>query len=348
MLELIDEQILIELGKKETESGRKPLLYSINKKVFYSIGVNIQLKSLRIALVDLEMSIIKFINYDEFRLDNTEECLNEIIQKIQTFISSNQIDVKGVLGIGIGLTGRINTTIGQSLSFFNFTPQPLATILSKKLNLNVLLENDTRATGMAEGVCGVAGSSKDALIVNLSRGLGLSILANGIIIKGENGYAGEFGHMQFGSKNRLCLCGKQNCLGTEVSGYGLELDFEEHKALGRTSLLNTANNLVSYRQIIEIAQKGDGLAMELILEQGIRLGVSLGNIINLLNPQLIVIAGTYSRLGNIFIDSIKIGMSKTALVNPLKDCKIVNSHVESDKAVVLGAASLLYRKYDLI
>ncbi|SMO91752.1 Sugar kinase of the NBD/HSP70 family, may contain an N-terminal HTH domain [Saccharicrinis carchari] len=348
ILELIDEGIILELGKKETESGRKPSLFSINKKVFYSIGVNIQLKSLRIALVDLEMSIIEFKIYEDFRLENTKECLDDIILKIKAFFASYQIDVKSVLGVGIGLTGRINTKMGESLSYFNFTNQPLATLLSKKLQLPILLENDTRATGLAEEVCGVVGSSQDALIVNLSRGLGLSILANGNIIRGKDGYAGEFGHMQFGLKNRLCLCGKQNCLGTEVSGYGLELDFEESKAKGRSSLLNIPDNSISYRQILDIALKGDGLAMELILEQGNKLGASLGNIINLLNPQLIVIAGSYSRLGNIFIDSMKIGMSKTALVNPLKNCKIVNSHVESDKAVVLGAASLLYRKYDLI
>jgi len=348
VLELIDEHIVLELGKKqEAESGRKPNLYSINKKIFYSLGVDIQINDLKIALVDLDMKIIKFAIYDRFILENTDDSLNEIISYLRQFISFNGLDAKNCLGIGIGLTGRINTMTGASLTYFNFTPKPLAGFLEDQLKMPVILENDTRATGLAEEVCGVIGNKKNSLIVNVSRGLGLAIISHGKIVRGGNGYAGEFGHMQLGTKQRLCICGKQNCLGTEASGYGLELDFKESLEKGRNSLIGESD-MYSYKEIIDIALKGDGLAMDLIIEQGNILGISLGNIINLLNPELIVIGGYFSRLDNVYIDAVKIGMAKTALVNPLKNCKILSSPVDSDYAVVLGSASLFFRKYNLI
>jgi predicted NBD/HSP70 family sugar kinase len=346
--ELFDKNVIVELGKRDTGSGRKPVLYSLNKSIFYSVGIDIQLKGLRLVMLNMQFEAIKIKEIPDFILHNTEACLKEIIDHVNQFLAFSMIDDSSLLGIGVSLTGRVDIRKGLSLSYFEFLEVPLGTYLSNHFKLPVLIDNDTRLIGLTEQVEGRLSKVKDAFIINVSRGLGACIVCEGVIVKGSNGFAGEFGHMQFGHKNRLCLCGKANCLGTEVSGYALELDFTKALQEGRDSLLKAEFESREYRKILQVAMEGDSLAIDLIHMQGVHLGESLGNIINLLNPSIIVIAGSFAVLGDMFIDAIKIGLSKTTLINPLNNCQVVASDVDGTNAAAIGAAYLFFKKYDLL
>ena len=346
--ELLSAEILVELGKKDTGSGRKPILYALNKKTCYSVGVDIQLKGMRLMIINIQREVVRMKEIPDFVLENTQACLSNIIDDINIFLSSSMIEVSSVIGIGISLTGRVDVKRGSSISYFDFIQEPIRSYLSKHFKVPVLVDNDTRMIGLAEKVDGYLHEVQDAIVINVSRGLGASMISDGAIIKGANGFAGEFGHMQFGKKKRLCICGKSNCLGTDVSGYALELDFTYAIESGNVSLLKSDNGFFDYREIIRVSMQGDCLAIELIQKQGMHLGESLGNLLNLLNPSLIIIAGTYAVLGDVFIDAIRIGLSKTALLNPLEKCKVIASDLDGVQAAALGAAYLSFTRYDLL
>ncbi|MCG8580523.1 MAG: ROK family protein [Bacteroidales bacterium] len=348
IVELLEANVLVEYGKKDTGSGRKPILYALNRDMFYSVGVDIQLKGLRIVMLDIQLQVVKSKDISDFTLENTEECLNDIINHVNEFITYCMVENTAILGLGFSLTGRVDVKKSSSISFFDFMGKPLGQYFSEKFQLPVLLDNDTRLIGLSEQVDGCLSNVKDAIVVNVSRGLGASIICEGNIVKGGNGFAGEFGHMQFGKKERLCICGKTNCLGTEVSGYALELDFTNALDAGRDSLLKLQTDTFGYRQILRSALEGDSLAIELVQKQGMYLGESLGNIINLLNPSLIVIAGSFAILGDMFIDAIRIGLSKTTLINPLNSCRVIASEVDGTRAAAIGAAYLSFKKFDLL
>ncbi|MEQ9581246.1 MAG: ROK family protein, partial [Arenibacter sp.] len=190
---------------------------------------------------------------------------------------------------------------------------------------------------------------RNSLFVNVSQGLGMSMMFNGKVISGETGFAGEFGHMQFGRKERLCVCGKRGCLGTEVSGYGLLQDLIEAIESKESSIFfeNSKIEEYHYKDVFKAANQGDVLSITLLQRIGVLLGEALGNLINLLNPGVIVIGGEFLIVKEIFIDAVNIGLKKTALVNPLKQCTIVSS-VLGTEAFAKGAAAMVLKHHDLV
>ena len=172
---------------------------------------------------------------------------------------------------------------------------------------------------------------------------------NGKVIFGESGFAGELGHMQLGRKERLCVCGKRGCLGTEVSGHGLLIDLIEAVESDQSSIFFEKSKIdeYKYRDVFKAANEGDVLSITLLQRIGVLLGEALGNLVNLLNPGVIIIGGEFVIVKEIFIDAVNIGLKKTALVNPLKQCSIVSSELGMN-AFAKGAAVMVLKHHDLV
>jgi predicted NBD/HSP70 family sugar kinase len=347
--ELMVDNLIIEEGKKETDNGRRPMLYSLNINKFFAIGVEILFKRIGIAVVRLDKKVIFEKQDRAFRLENTQECLETVVAFIQKTLEECDIPQEHILGIGIGLTGRVNSLTGESYNFFNFKEEPLGIYLSNRLQKQIFIDNDTHVMGLAEQVLGQAKEVRNALILNVSNGLGMTIIAHKKIVTGGMGFAGEFGHMQMGNSQKLCICGKRGCLGMEVSGYALEENFKSAIKEGGISLANKGKSLdeIRYEDILEAAQEGDGLSINLLQSMGEILGMALGNIVNLLNPEMVIIGGKFAQAGYMFTDSIKTGMNKTALTIPLRYLTIKTSQLGSETGCI-GASAMVFKQNDLI
>ena len=350
MNELKKRELIVKEGKKETENGRKPVVYTLRKDKFFAVGVEILLKRVHVEIFNIDLKS-EYLQTDRtFILEDNRECCNKVVDFINSTIELSGISRDYIIGVGVGLTGRVNSHLGRSYNYFSFNDPPVAEYLSSQLNLPVFIDNDTRVTGLAEQVAGKLKNINNTLIVNISRGIGMSIMANKRFITGSSGFAGEFGHMQFRCNDgRLCICGKKGCLETEVSGRALEADLVEAVAKGELSVKfdNTNIQNVRYDDIIEAANNGDQLSTSLLQAQGEKLGIALGNIINLLNPEVIVISGKYARVGGFFRDSIQYGLHKTALKDPLANCQLSSSEIAA-KSGAIGAAAQVYKRYELI
>lgn len=350
MNELKKRELVVKKGKKETDNGRKPVVYTLRKDKFFAVGVEVLLKRVQVEIYNLDLKS-EFLQTDKtFILEDSIECCNKVVDFINNAIELSGIPLDYIVGVGVGLTGRVNSHLGRSYNYFSFDDPPLAEYLSSQLNLPVFIDNDTRVIGLAEQVAGKLKNISNTLIVNISRGIGMSIMANKRFITGSSGFAGEFGHMQFGcNEGRLCICGKKGCLETEVSGRALEVDLAAAIAKGELSLRFDSTNVdnARYDDIIEAANNGDQLSTSLLQAQGEKLGTALGNIINLLNPEMIVISGKYARVGGFFRDSIQYSLHKTALIDPLSNCQISSSDIAA-KSGAIGAAAQVFKRYELI
>ncbi|SHF31383.1 Sugar kinase of the NBD/HSP70 family, may contain an N-terminal HTH domain [Mariniphaga anaerophila] len=346
--ELIDDKIIVECGKRETENGRRPSLYQVDTSYAYSVGVVVVLKGLSLSIFNLGMEEVFSAENEDFVLENTEECLTEVTAFIQQSIEESGIAEKNILGMGMGITGRVNSKAGLSYNYFNFLDGSLTGYLMTRFSFPVYIDNDTHLLGLAEQVFGRAKNEKNAFVVNLSHGLGMAMITNGEIVLGDDGFAGEFGHMQIVDSQRLCFCGKRGCLGTEVSGHALEEIFKEQIEAGETSLLAAkATRKVNFKMILDAAQEGDVLSISLAHNLGFRLGKALGNILNLLNPHVIIIGGKFAQAKEILFDSIKSGMMHSALSLPLRSCELKFSSVGKE-AAIKGAGALTLKKMNLI
>lgn len=347
--DLLNKGIVRQEGKKATDNGRKPTLYTLGDVEVYSVSVEILFNKITVSLIDLNLQIRDYRENTDFVLENTEEALQEVISYVCGAMEEFHVNSGSLLGIGIGITGRINTETGESLSFFTWLQPSIQEYLEKTFQLPVLVNNDTRCLGLAEKKIGSAQDVRNTIIINLSQGLGTSLIIENTIVNGGNGFAGELGHMQFGDNDKMCICGKRGCLGNEVSGYALEGKFKEALGRGELSLLMDEKppEKVRHTDILHAALHGDSLSIKLLQDMGHKLGRALGNIINLLNPELIIIGGNFASAESILGDALKSGMTNTALINPLKNCEIEFSKL-GDLAGLKGAGSMVFSHFELI
>jgi predicted NBD/HSP70 family sugar kinase len=345
--QLIDQDWAVNLGKKETDFGRKPELFGLNYDRFFTIGVLVTLKKITLVISDINLNIIHEDQLEGYKLENHQNSLNILVEFIRKNLAQKHLSINQVLGIGVGITGRVCRVKGISYNYFNFMDLPLKKYLERELGVQVEIDNDTRILGIAEKEKGTTKNLRNALVINMDLGLGMSMLLNGEIVTGQNGFAGEFGHMKFGNKNRLCLCGNRNCLGTEVSGYALVLDLQDALRNGEKSMaFKDPDGEYSYKDIIKAATQGDLLSIELIQKQGEKLGEALGNVINLLNPNKIIVAGEICKADSIFLDPLKIGIKKSVLTDFVKNETVIFSSNETN--VAIGSACLILRFHDLL
>ena len=215
--------------------------------------------------------------------------------------------------------------------------------LESKVNLTVIIDNDTRTIGVAEQALGAAKGIGNVLVVKVSRTVGLSIIVDRHIVKGSYGVSGNINHIQFEKGKKLCNCGKVGCLGTEIGGNALLNDLKSAISDGKISMHFNKLELSNYQyhDILDAVLKGDELSIELIQEQGYKLGKALGNIMNLLDPELVVIDGEYTMVKDFFTGAVRMGVIKTSFTGSVKRCKIKTSKLGRYLGAKAGACMLL-------
>ena len=344
--ELIEEGLISDYGKFESTGGRKANLYGLIGDAGFILGVDVKKYYINIGILNFKKQLINQKSKIAFKLDNTAESLNQLIQIIQNFIKEVGIKKDKILSLGINLSGRINHTKGYSYTFFHFQEEPLSEIIQEKIGIKTYLDNDSRAMAFGEFCNGEVNTEKNVLFVNLDYGIGLGILIDGKVYYGKSGFSGEFGHIPFFNNEIICHCGKKGCLETEASGNALLRKFKEKIKLGSTSSVLKKNKKVediTLTDLILAAQNEDVLIIELLAELGESLGKGLAVLINVFNPELIIIGGTLSETGEYLKLPIKSSINKYSLSLVNADTELKLSKL-GEKAGIIGACLLAKNK----
>lgn len=343
-------------GKRETDGGRYPTVYGLVPEAGYFVGVDVKHTYVNLSIIDLlgeEYCSYVGIPYE---LDNTPEKLDELCQLIVKHIRESKLKPTEVLNVNVNLPGRINSSSGVSYTSFSFiAPQSLATGIQSKTAMHTTIENDTRGMTYGEYTKGgvreqsggrkgkqVQSKGRNMLFLNVSWGIGLGIVIDGKIHMGQSGFAGEFGHIPAFENELLCQCGKRGCLETEVSGQALHREVLQRIQRGEASILAErvhAGEELSMSDIVEGIRKEDSLCLDILSGIGRKLGKQVSSLINIFNPELVVIGGALSQVGEYLTQQIRTEVVRYSprLVN--KDAKIVSSPL-GDTAGVLGACML--------
>lgn len=330
--ELVEQGILVESGKRESSGGRPPSLFCLDSSLGYIVGIELLINSFRFSIVNLNHELIYEYETDNFDINNRDEAFNFVARTVPDLIDKKGIPDAKILGVGIGITGRVDGKKGISYSFLNFET-PLAKLLSERWSCPVFLDNDTRLMSLGEQNFGFAREKSNIIYVNLSRGLGIGFISNGHLHSGESGFAGEFGHIHFEENDKLCVCGKKGCLETVVSGFALERQFQDLDPINATKKLK-------YREIIQLIHTSDQTAKGLLIEMGERLGQALSILVQTLNPGLIILGGRFTDVGELMKYPVIKGLSLYGLPQLVGNCEIKTSHL-GDKSTMLGAYSLV-------
>lgn len=341
--EMCDEGYINDYGKLETSGGRHPNLYGLNPESGYFIGVDIKRFAINIGLINFKGDMMELKMNIPYRFENSKEGLYELCKLISNFIKKLTINKDKILNININVSGRVNPESGYSFSQFNFEERPLADVMTEKLGFKVTIDNDTRAMTYGEYLKGCVKGEKNIVFVNVSWGLGIGIIIDGKIYTGKSGFSGEFGHLPIFDNEIICHCGKKGCLETEASGSALYRILIERINNGENSILsgklNDTENPITLDEIIASVNKEDLLCIEIVEEIGQKLGKQIAGLINLFNPELVIIGGTVSLTGDYITQPIKTAVRKYSLNLVNKDSAIITSKLK-DRAGIIGACML--------
>jgi len=346
---LFEEGLVIDTGRKTDGLGRKAAIYSLNPDSCYFLGVEIRKYKINIGLMSFNASIVDSALNIPFDFSDANESLNAVVKEIKSFLSKTNIPKEKIIGLGLSLAGRINVKTSEILSIYHFGDAPVKSRLEQEFGLPVFLDNDSRTLAYGEynfGKFGLPYPEKNVCIVNLDYGLAIGIFANGVPVYGASGYAGEIGHIPMFSNEKICFCGKKGCLETEASGLAL-IDFINKKIHeGSNSRLQQAiikKGFFELEDILEAVRLGDNLALEGVSEIAYNLGKGLAVAINMLNPELIVLGGMLSALGEPLLLPVKTSIMQFSLSLVNSDTRIILSSIDQ-KAGLPGCCLLVRDK----
>lgn len=307
--------------------------------------------ALNIALSDFSGNIVKMERHSDFRFENSYETLDGLCEKVTSFIGSLEESQRaGLAGANLNIPGRVDSRSGTSSTMFHFEDMgdcPLAEHLSSRFGVKTFIENDTKAMAFGEYMTSMNKEYKDVLFVNISWGLGLGIILDGKLYYGKNGFSGEFGHINMYNNNVLCHCGKKGCIETEVSVRAIHRKLMERIRNGESSILSPMveqRKDVTSKDILEAAANEDPLCIELINRTGVELGRHLAGLINLLNPEAIILGGTLPQAKSYdFLQPVEWAIRKYSLRLMSQNVRVTPSTL-GNKAGVVGACLLARRR----
>ena len=246
-----------------------------------------------------------------------------------------------VTGIGLGVPGQLDPQNGIVV----FSPNlrwhqvPIVDYLRHNTPLPIFIENDGNVAALGEQWRGAGRGSENMVMITIGTGIGGGLIINGRLYKGTNGSAGEVGHMVIDPNGPMCGCGRRGCLETLTSASAMVRMAREAIDRGLVTDLSRPENLEA-KDIVRSGQAGDGVAAEIIDRAAYYLGIGLGNLINLFNPDTIVVGGGVSKAGAILFDPMRRTALAWALKAPAGVVKIVPATLGND-AGCIGAAVLV-------
>lgn len=219
------------------------------------------------------------------------------------------------------------------------------TPLRKKFHLPIVIENVTRVMALGEQWFGYAAKCSNFLCVNLGYGIGSAICINGELYRGASGSSGELGHMVMEKNGPQCECGNFGCLEALASGNAIRKRAVFYLNRGEKSLINQRKTIdqIEAKDVFEAAQQGDRLAREIVHSAAEYIGIAIANVINFIDPQIIILEGGISRAQGLFPDTIRSEVSRRQMKHAGKHVKIFVSQL-GENAAAIGAASMLMKR----
>lgn len=344
--ELIDESIVFEKGKIDTAGGRRPSIYAINPNSAFFLGVDVHRNFISVGLQNFAGEFIRISTSIKYTLENTRESLYKMCDIVDQFIIKSGVDRNKILGACIAFVGRINSEKGYSHNYFFFEEEPLSKIIESRIGIKTFMENDSRAMAYGEFRSGAGVEGKDVIYLNLSWGFGIGIINNGLLFYGKSGYSGEFGHSSVLNNEIICQCGKKGCLETEISGQAMVRRMKEKLSEGSTTMLTNkmaVEDITMYDIIAAAINNEDLLAIEIIEEVGEKLGHYLSLLLNIFNPDHVIIGGDLAAAGSYIKLPVQTALHKYSLNLVVEDMKLKIASL-GDRAGVIGACYILRDK----
>jgi len=306
--ELKNEGLIEELGQGSSSGGRRPNLYGNKEDAFYIVGISINIYKTSVSIFNAKNQRITDDHILPLTISHGTSIIDPIVEFTENIIQEKQLPREKILGIGIEMPGMVDSETGINKTYM-VSDLPVAEVFSSKFGMEVLIENDAKTRAFAELRFGLAHRKKNVLAIHLDWGIGLGIIVNGKLYKGRDGFAGEFGHLPMVDNGMLCKCGKQGCLETIASGTAIARMAKEGMKAGRSSFLSQLIDddieKIEIREVVQAAVMGDQYSISILANVGHWLGKGFAYLIQIFNPELIILGGRMSEANQFILPPIQ-------------------------------------------
>lgn len=348
LTDLIRSGEVIKQGRAASQGGRKPDLYRLAPDAFYVLAVDLSKYAVSLALYNCQQTQVKEKIIHQLVLNNEAETFEQLCQHLEAYISASGYPSQKIIAIGISMPGLIDSKAGINHTYLNFGGKSLQAHLESRFPQAVFLENDARAMTLAEFKFGAAKSAQNVLGIFVGWGIGLGIIIDGKLYQGTSGFAGEFAHSPlFESQEINCTCGKKGCLEAIASGTSIVRMAEEALLLDKDSIL--ARMAKAYKGpldpnlVVNAAKEGDQRAITILSDVGLNLGRGISMLIQLLNPELIVLGGVVAEADQYILTPIQQALNVYSMAKSREKTQLALYQLGNDVGLV-GAIAVVTDK----
>jgi predicted NBD/HSP70 family sugar kinase len=332
--ELVERGIVIEGATAPANGGRPPVLLNLDPTAGFVIGIKLRGDGLTTVVCDLNARVVATAEASVSLVGDPAAAVVAIEQETRRALRDAAVPRSKVLGVGIGLSGVIDSARGvcKFSHLLQWRDAELAAPLRRRLRLPIWVDNDMNTLAVAEKWAGDALAARDFVTLSVGRGIGLGIVIDRSLYRGATGAAGEFGHMMVEPGGPKCECGRFGCLEALVGEDALRRRVGERH--GRD---------VSRNELIALAAAGDSATLEVLDSAGRKLGLAVANMVTLLNPELLIICGEGTDLGDPFLAPVVTAVREQTFADLGRQVE-VKVQGWGDEAWAVGAATLVLRE----
>lgn len=308
----------------------------------YVIGVDLGGTKISAGLVDNTGDIIAY----DYRQTLAEEGPDTVVRRMLDATREVMVPSSQVTAVGVGAPGPLDVETGVVIAPPNlpgWDRVPLRKLIEEDLGITTFLENDANAAALGEHRFGAGQGLAHMIYVTVSTGIGGGLILDGELYHGNGGMAGEIGHTTVLPYGPLCGCGNRGCLEALAAGTAVARQAREHVASGvptsMADLMDGDPEHITAKLVAQAADQGDVEAQEILAEAMQYLGIGMSNLVNLFNPQMIVIGGGLINLGEALLDPVRRAVRRRALSAAAEAVRVVPAAL-GDKVGVLGAAAV--------
>jgi len=344
--DLMLEGLVIEVGMEASQGGRPIAILAINKSVGVCVGIDVAETYLHFDLYNLVLE-----NLGEYQIDlpSSKKEPREIVRLIEAgfdeLLKTFRCPKTKVVGVGISIPGPFEHSTGVSVfaPSWGWVNVNLKAMLEEEMDIPLYMDNPLKFNTVAEAWFG-AGLQVDTMVaVVLGTGVGAGIVINGELFHGASNTAGEWGHSVIMAGGRPCRCGSRGCLEAYIGAPGILQTLKEIDPESPFLILNDQTRSIS--EIASAAQKGDSVALEVVKKTAFFLSAGLSSLINVINPELVIIGSWVAKLlGPVLMAETIQLIQQQSLTQPFNAARFVLSDM-SRNPVTLGAATLVLEEF---
>lgn len=340
--QLLEHGLIREEALQESTGGRRAISLVAERQAFQFISCRLGRHALHLGLYNLDATELA---REEIPLTEREAMpvVQRLIASMDAFRSQHQGRIRQLIALAVTLPGLVNPETGDVL----YTPTlslagiPLARHLQEHFGLPAYVGNDTRGLALAEHFFGNSMDCEDSILISVHNGTGAGIISRGKVLIGHNRNVGEIGHIQVERFGKRCQCGNYGCLETIAANAAIVARCREWLQQGHASVLQADIDQLTIARICQAAHDGDRMASALIEEVAEYLGRTVAIMINLFNPEKILIAGEIMAADNVLLPAIRRCIEHQSLPSFHQDLPIVAARFQSQPA--MGGVAMVKR-----